>query len=190
MNFDAWLDGAKVVAAKHNKDRHTFELTVKRDDSAAPQVVLLNVANYPNHPPFKVLDEEVRIHETVKVILKPENELNLIKWKKTGLQIPEGSPFPIGKEKKKLLGGLYKAYIGVSESMKPYVVVEGYKFSPNEVKCLLKEDVLGVLKPGQVDTSIGSVRISKDGNLLLPASAWAPSYIDELISALRELGLV
>lgn len=199
MLSDTWLDEMRVVSAKYRAELHTFELTVQPEGSSTTHVVLLDTRFFPNHPALQFLDEEVQIGENVKVILKSEKELELIGWKlaerKKKLLAHPDSKFLIGSSKKKMLGGVYNAKVGVTDHMQPYLVIEKFRFGPSEVKCIVRTSDLKVpdnAKTVTSPTNYGTFSYNAEKRqLVLPSTVYHDvAAISALIAFLKKAKLV
>lgn len=136
----------QILKMTHNPDSHTFNVEYRIPDMPTPQIKLLNKQNFPEHMKVMFLNKPYFINEQVKVWFKDEKELQSDGWKflteKNITLTSKNSPFQIGKKKRQLLehqGVL--GFIGVSEKMKPYVVIRNgkalWRFSESEVKFVI-----------------------------------------------------
>lgn len=125
---------------------HTFDVECIFPNHATPEIKRLNYRNFPDHKPFKILNGVFHINQEVHVWIKDSVELKSEGW---DFLTPKGKtlaskkhPFTIGKKKGGLLGskGL-KGFIGVSEKMRPYVVVNSgdsqWRFTEAELRFIL-----------------------------------------------------
>lgn len=148
FDIEKLFDNAKILSAKYIEELFTYEFIVLYNGSTAQQVLLFNKKNFPNSEAFKILDESVQVHEDVKVLLKSEAELKLSGWQfakyKKQLKSKE-SPFIVGDKKKKMLGNLYSAKVGITEDYKPFIFIDKYRFSPAEIKCIIRSNDLNEL---------------------------------------------
>lgn len=190
------IPGVKVFSVRYVQGFHTFNLEWGSAGQEFPsQAGVLSVEHFPEHTPFSILDEAVRIGEEVMVWIKDEGELKNDGWleyRRSSLKA-QGLPFIIGKEKRKLLGRAIKGSIGVNENMQPYIISQpdGYRFSPSELKAIVRLDVTVKLKEAHVNTPNGTMfYLTKDRYVSLPDGGslnakWLP-FLKKLI---REVGL-
>lgn len=191
--IDQLLENHKVIGATYLPEQFTFELKVISPGKVVADFALLTKDTFPNHTPFQILDEDVRVHENVKVILKSEAELAYQGWKIQKEKLTSKlSPFKIGKKKKSMLGNLHNVKVGITESFKPFVFVNGYRFSPNEIKCIIKTEDLKAGIDMTQDTSCGKMTfISASPRLVLPRIDFRnANEINEVISFLRKAQLI
>jgi hypothetical protein len=141
------------------------------------------------------LDEKCHIGDAVTVWIKDESILRADGWleyRKTSLKA-EGAPFIIGKEKRKLLGKAVKCFVGVNEKLEPYVVtlLDGYRFSPVEIKAVAHVPKLKELQTVQINTGNGTIFVNPaEERVYLPCgNTFSMSYLPYLKRLIREAGL-
>lgn len=142
---------------------------------------------------FKLLDEDVKVGETIMVWLKDEALLRSEGWQdyRTSSLKREGSPLIIGKTKRKMLGDCIRCTAGKDEKGNPVVfTADGYRFAPGEIKAVVKLEKSEAYKPADISTVDGSIIYSpKSRSVTLPnglsfSDKWLP-YLKRLI---REVG--
>lgn len=135
----------------YNEKAHTFDIEfVCLSISSLPLIKRLNKSNFPDHAKVTFLNKQFFINEEVKVWFKDEAELKGEGWKflteKNKTLKSTKSPFQLGKKKRELLGhkGLV-GFIGVSEEMKPYVVIRSgdktWRFSESEIRFIVSNEI-------------------------------------------------
>lgn len=155
----------KVHKSKYIDALYTFEVEVTGDAFEGSRIQLLNKINFPDSVFLKFIDERVQIHDEVMIWLKEEVLLRSEGWKEISKHSIKSaaSPFRIGKEKKKFLGGSHKGKIGIDKNFHPFVFFEsGYRFSPDEVKCVIKTDDLFKGPGVSLETSDGTLTYSPE----------------------------
>lgn len=182
-------DQFKLFNVEYEADRHTFAVTWGPKNSASPHSRSpLSYTNFPNHHPLTFLDEKVRIHEEVMIWIKDECLLKHEGWEeyRDGHRMrSDNSPFVIGKDKRKLLGTGVKAFIGVDEQLRPYAVYREWRFSPNEIKTVLRLNFTEPLKFTEIATADGMLTVFADNRTVqLPDGHIIPT---KWLPALKEL---
>lgn len=178
-------DKLKIFDLRYAKNRHTFEVAYGAPTAiTAAGSSLLTVENFPDHAPFKFLDENVQVYEEVLVFLKKEEILKAEGWKNWGKKSmkKDGLMFKIGAEKRKLLGTAQKGKIGLTEKFEPYVFMsDGWRFSPNEVQCILKAGLLDKPITTAITTATGDWKFSPKDGITGPSGFYIqPKYIKDL----------
>ncbi len=195
--FESWIGNAKIIRATYRPEHHTYEVEYLPEGSPVNHVNLLTKDFFPNHQGIAMLDETVKIHETVKVILKGEKELEYLGYKldekKKKMLAHPSSKFLIGKKKKQMLGNVYNARVGITEQFEPYVFIDRYRFSLNEIKCVLKDADLKISpeqRNVQVATKSGTYKYDAERRYLqLPNNVFDVNAISDLIKFMRKANL-
>ena len=183
----------KVLNLKYNQKEFGFEVECILPGNKAPGIYRFDRKFFPNHLPVKILDEEVQVGETVHVWIKEKELLQKEGWSEIEkfLTSPE-SPFKIGKGKKPYLGGAHKALVCLDHKFEPFVAIGGYRFSPSELKCVLKTDGIFNGKSASIKGSGGNWLYSSEENFItMPnGNTLKSSDINNLIDLLRRAKLV
>lgn len=136
------LPGYIISETKYREDLYTFEVSVDSPASAKPIKLAVNPGNFPDMISLPFMDEQVQIHEKLSVYLKDEALLRLEGWKDATKHTLVGpSPFKIGKHKKVFLGKALSGTVCISESFKLFILIDKWRFSSDEIKCILKPDI-------------------------------------------------
>lgn len=135
--------GEEIYSSNYRDDLFTYE--IQKDISTVPILLDTRV----KHKPFKFLDENVLIHESVTVFLKSEKELLNEGWEpkgKSSLALKNSKAFLIGKEKKKLLGKQVSGLIGITRDLQPFFfdAANHWRFGEKEIKLILKSNDLNI----------------------------------------------
>jgi hypothetical protein len=174
------LNGVKVFKVEYSKVHHTFIVTWGPAGASEPHNrSTLNRLHFPDHKPLKFMDEYVRIGDEVMVWLKDESSLKEEGWQeyRDGRRLrSESSPFFIGKEKRRLLGTGMTCKIGVTEKLQVYAYYKDYRFSPAEVKTVLKLDFVEPMTFAEVATEDGYFSYKPSNNkITLPDGNEVPA---------------
>lgn len=161
-------EAMKISSFRYNEEKFHFEVECVMPGQHFAGVYTLNKSNFPTHTPFTILDEKVQIGEILHVWIKQESELLSEGWKaNTKNTISNAlSPFRIGKNKKPYLGGAHKAIVGIDSKFRPFVRIKDFRFSPNELKCVLKSDMIFQGQTARLASSIGEYVYNADNNTL------------------------
>lgn len=198
MNLEKFIGDVKLVKATYMPEQHTFLLEIQKHNLASPLGVWLNRDSFPNHPHFSFLDEEVQIYEDVAVVLKEEHELRLNGWvdgKSKKTLINKNSRFFIGNKKQKMLGQIYKGQIGISKNFEPYVFIKSFRFSPSEIKCIVKNNDMKLSGPAKdvvMDGAAGRYLFDSNAKLLkLPTHQFKTGRdLNDLVAFLKKAKLI
>ncbi len=168
--FDKLLgETMKILNLAYNKETFQFEVECIMPGHTMPTVNVFDKKFFPNHTPIKFLDEEVQVGEAVHVWIKEEEILKGEGWQETGiasLTNPE-SPFKIGKKKKVYLGGAHKGTVCLDEKFQPFVAIKGFRFSPKEIKLMLRLDDMFLGKNAEVENKTGKWTYNADKGILV-----------------------
>lgn len=162
-------EAMKILNMKYNPKIFAFEVECIMPGQTVPGVYVFDKKYFPNHAPVPLLDEMVQVGEAVHVWIKEEELLKSEGWKdltKHTLASPD-SPFKIGKGKKIYLGGAHKGTVCLNEKFQPFVAIKGYRFSANEIKCVLRLDNMFAGKNAEISNPQGKWTFSADKQLLV-----------------------
>ncbi len=147
----------KILSLKYNPKEFGFEVECVMPGHAVPGIYRFGKEFFPNHAPVKLLDENVQVGEKVHVWIKEEELLKKEGWQELakGIIASPDSPFKIGKGKKVYLGGAHKGTVCLDQNFKPFIAIKGYRFSPTELKLILKIDAMFLGKNAEIKSDHG-----------------------------------
>ncbi len=162
------LANIKLYDVKYRDDIFTFDVAWgSADSTVATSRALLNGKNFPDHTAFKFVDENVQVHEKVMVWLKDEAVLLTEGWEKRGKSslVKKGIKFKLGEEKRLLLGSAQTGKIGITKDLEPFFFTEaGWRFSPAEIKMVLKTGFIAKPRSNEITTMSGVLRYEESNN--------------------------
>lgn len=187
-------EAMKILAFKYNPKAFHFEIECVMPGHKVPQRYVFDKMNFPSHMPVKFLDEQVQIGDKVHVWLKEKEVLKSEGWKEIAKNTLESkdSPFKIGGKKSTYLGGAHQGTIHLDAKFQPFVMIKEYRFSPKEIKLLLKVDQLNVGKSAKMKSPEGQWAYSNTDCMLTMPDGYALKgpAINNLIHLLRRAKLV
>lgn len=187
-----------IVSSEYSSEDHTFRLSINTVSSLSPIDIILTKQNFPNHTELEFLDESVQIYEDVSVVLKDRKELKLNGWVESENKkrlISKNSRFFIGGFKRKMLGNVYTGKIGITKDFEPYVFINKYRFTPKEIKCIIKNETLKLSssdKDVTIDLKQGRFTFNAaNKKLSLPASSFTTGeHLNDLLFFLKKAKLI
>ncbi len=184
----------KILSMKYNKASFCFEVECIMPGHTIPNIYQFGKQFFPQHATVPLLDEQVQVGEIVQIWLKEEELLKSEGWTevtKHTLKSPD-SPFSIGKGKKPYLGGAHKGIVCLDENFKAFVSVKQYRFSPKEIKCVLRLDDIFNGKNATIVVQDGSWSYDADKRILATAKGFkfGQDDINNMIDVLRRARLV
>lgn len=187
-------EGFKILSFKYNPKSYCFDVECVMPGMKVPAIYALDKRYFPQHAPIPLLDEMVQIGETVHVWIKEAEVLKSEGWKdvtKHTLASPD-SPFKISKNKKVYLGGAHKGTVHINEKFQPFVLIKGYRFSVNEIKCVLRMDTLIFGKSAEVKDKNGNwIYNSEKQTIVTPnGNVFNNDGINTMIDLLRQARLI
>lgn len=193
-------DKIKVIKMTYLPQYHTFDVECMMPGKVTPEVRRWNIRSFPEHKSFKILNGLFQVSQEVRIWIKDEKELKLEGWGKLTPKSKtlgnKNKSFTIGKRKAKFLGGQsVKGFIGLSEKMKPYVVVkDGEKY------WRFTEDMIRLILPLTTNTKMGKdvTMAGSDGSnwsfannvLRGPIGSIDARYLNDLIGLLRKAEVI
>lgn len=188
-------EAMKILNLKYNPKTFSFEVECVMPGHTIANVYQFHKSFFPNHLPVPLLDEMVQVGDGVQIWLKEEELLKSEGWalnEKNILTSPD-SPFLIGKAKKVFLGGAHKGIVCLDDKFQPFVAVKGYRFSPKEIKCVLRLDDLFAGKSAKIVNKDGKewLYTAETKSLTFPGGkVYNEDEVSSLIDVLRRARLI
>lgn len=187
-------EAMKILNVKYNVEQLQFMVECVMPGQTVASIYPFHRDYFPQHTSFNLLDEKVQVGEIVHVWLKEESLLKNEGWKdltKHTLSSSD-SPFKIGKGKKPYLGGAHKATVCVDSKFRTFVKIKDYRFSPLEIKCVLKLDMIFQGKSATLDTELGIFSYDANGKTLSLPNGYRfdGATLTSMIDLLRRAKLV
>lgn len=196
--FDKIIPSTPITSSRYSEIDNTFfvEYDLLYSPFEPPEKIerLFDIKHFPNHVPFQLLDEQVRVGEEVMVWLKDEACLLANGWmphRNSSLK-SAASLFIIGRTKRKLLGKAIQCRVGITANFEPIVYQEdGFRFSKDEIKAIARLDHATKFKDVELNTQYGTLFFEKknrrvvlpDGNII------QEKYLMHLKRLIREAGV-
>lgn len=180
---------------------HTFDVECIMPNKVIPEIKRLNYRNFPNHKPFKFLNGSFQINQEVRVWLKDLKELQREGWEKLTAKSQtlknKDAPYTIGKTKAQLLGKQsIKGFIGVSEKMRPYVVIKHgdqfWRFTEAEIRFILPATTIQTTGKAVVTQSRDGYQMQYDPSYGISGGIinLDARYVPDLINLLRKAEII
>jgi hypothetical protein len=184
----------KIINVKYDNDTESFLVECLTPNSPEIMQFPFNKDYFPDHKPFLVLDESIQVGENVYIWLKEEELLKREGWKETknNMLISADSPFKIGKSKKGFLGGAHKGFLGLDEKFRPFIKIGKYRFSANEIKCIVKTEDTFYGKNARITTPSGEWEYLAEQGIVVMSDGKKMSKVNvgHFIDLIREAKLI